>query len=1635
MALSQAVHSNAFNFENFIQSQVDPRTGQYTCTVTLPELTANTLCGPVIPLQLNFNPLNNADSGFGIGWNLQLSQYNPDSRIVALHTGETLKVNPVEGGVVIPEQKIDSFHFTPFELDGIKKYRIAHKSGLVEILEKRQGNHALPVEMYSPLGHRVQLEYVAFGVEPLLSRIRDDDRVLLSLERTTNQLTLIIYPDSALEATFVFEIRGGRTQRINLPTDDAAAWQFDYETQHGLTLLKSVHTPTGSHETVTYSGNPHHFPGLDSQRLPRVASHIVNPGFEQPAIESRYEYGSDEHNFLGYGSGVVWSDDGLDNLYKTVNDYRYETRELLWDASRQQALRTTRRQYNRFHLMVLEEITQRDLETSLPDTLLVTEIEYHIIARLPFNEQPPYCQLPKTVTRTWRNANSTHPNYAEVVRTTYDDFGNLLTTLNADGTLETSEWYSVNGEEGNCPADPEGFVRYLKTLTVTPAASPLGNAPVLQTRYRYITLPGLNNAVDTLLMSDETLCQVIPDRAPIPLKHTRHEYIDSPEEQHLHGRLSRLIHILHDDVQTQNITEYSYSTQNTLYASTPVLRTVSTVIGFDDSPQQPVRNVITQEHSLLDGNLIRTNDDSSGEVLYRYDRLRRVISETVAPGTAYQAKRLYSYALTNGGAGQQAMQSVTDVKGVTTQTWMDGLNRVVRAEREDKDHPLQAMRPIYRARYNAFSQMSEETSIDWEGSKDVPLSSTFHYDTWGAQYKVIGADAVAHVTQTDPVNHTLRTWTESAGPTVVKSEMTHSVLNRFGKPDTLQALDAKGVVRSTRAFRYDGLGNCIEQDDALGRTTRFTYDAFSRLQSTTLPNEDRIQRNYARHSMAELPTQLQIYSNGETPEGTRSRQTAEVNAVTVGQQTFDGLERRTSVRTGPRLQQFRYQGGQTQASSMITASQKEISYEYTLGLTDSPVGSIAPDEQSSFNYDPSSAQLTTAKNTQGEHRFDYDSTGQLRDEQWQDNSSGKTWKTTYSQTLQGRPLRRVDSSGMPCSYTYDDQARLKTMTQGQVIAVFEYDAFSRLNIISTRDMSSGAIVQTTLGFDDQGREVSREVTSAQVTQTITQTYYANDKLQTRLLQRNGVQALHERFSYDRRGRLITHRFEGPDLPKDRYGNAIIEQVFGYDALDNVTMLSQTFADKSYDQAFSTFAENDPCQLLEVEHSHPHYPAKCVLEYDADGNLTRDENGQTLQYDSQGRLLRVTDSDGLTASQYRYDAHNHLLGVKHGGQGETLRFYEDEQLVRTEQGALSTHLLYVGEQPLAQQHLDHPEQTLLLLTDAHHSVLAESGQNSLRQAIYSAYGERTADDGMQCLLGFNGEVRDPVSGWYLLGRGYRAYNPTLMRFHSPDSLSPFGAGGVNPYVYCAGDPINAADPTGHFERKRNKKGMWGAIMAAIGIVLTVAAIIIAPPVGIASIAFTAAMTTVGVTFGFKTIQAGILATTAETLKERKQAEQEAFIGGAMDLAFGLLDIGLAARAAHQAAKAAAKNKAAKTNWHSLFKANVGHADELAASQAKGASKTGNRGKDALEIGSYANQLEMPRYADGRPIPPPKPRKTQKIAPVDPASQANTVRAPKMSLLRNRTVLNKWIRQKQGRGWDLHGTGNGYAFYLLRSVTTL
>ncbi|MBX8533073.1 sugar-binding protein, partial [Pseudomonas cichorii] len=414
------VHSNAFNFLSAVQAGVDPRTGQYTCAITLPELKANHLCGPIVPLTLGFSPMSPRNTGFGKGWSVRLSHFDTVSRILSLSTGETFRIEGSLNQPTVPERKIDSFHFS---VEATGRYRVVHKSGLVEILTLRGGDtQAWVSEVHSAEGHRVSLTYETFAGETVLRSVSDNYGLLLDITRPNSaQVNIDLHPGQGSGgeplARFSLMLSNGEVTRIVLPVDNQAAWRFQYELIHEYLCISQVHNPLGGHELITYDAQGHEFPQNRYPSLPRVSRHEQRPGFGQPPVEVRYHYSST--NFLGFNaSGLIWDDDGLDNLYRANPSYTYTSTEMLWFDG--QALRSTVRAFNNFHLLTEETVTQND-------NVLTTRTTYHGTPGLPFDQQPAQCQLPDQVLKIWYHPSASSQTHEETTRTTFDTFGNLLT--------------------------------------------------------------------------------------------------------------------------------------------------------------------------------------------------------------------------------------------------------------------------------------------------------------------------------------------------------------------------------------------------------------------------------------------------------------------------------------------------------------------------------------------------------------------------------------------------------------------------------------------------------------------------------------------------------------------------------------------------------------------------------------------------------------------------------------------------------------------------------------------------------------------------------------------------------------------------------------------------------------------------------------------------------------------------------------------------------------------------------------------------------------------------------------------------------------------------------------------------------
>ncbi|WEA19326.1 RHS repeat domain-containing protein [Pseudomonas juntendi] len=1485
MADTPGVHSNASNFQSFVQNNVDQRTGQYNLAIDLPVPAGNDLTGPGLPLRLSYSPFNNEDSGFGTGWRLAMTRYEPATRMLTLHTGESYKVTGTGAQPTIREKKIHSFHFYD---DGTAAdedkgpYRVVHKSGLVEILtlHDKLNPIALPSKVRSPSGQGLTLHYIPESRR--LARIVDDNgTLLLELQYTDGAVTVDTHPGAGANGLpflrYRLELKNRALVEVKLPADIGGNWRFGYTRAHGLTCLAKVSTPTGAVEEIRYgeNGDPGHvLPNIQPQRvLPRVTSHEVKPRADQPPLKTTYTYKhfdednnvEVEHSYVGSNSNVSWRDDGEDNLYRASANYRYSVTAHYWKAGK--VARTQTQTFNRYHLLT-RQILEED------GHIEETETEFHERAGVSFDDQPRYFQLPKTITKRYKLRADASKLRLETATTLYDDYGNTTEEVAPTGVRTTYAYYDKegekqpgdeNGDNWACPPDPQGFVRNLKCKTVYLVPGLPGGAPIFRSRLTYKAYPALSSlgqASEWLAPCAEQTLQVFdvqqPDEREVLLLNVERAYLNMPDNAFLHGRPSYQVTTRYGDDSANPVrraiesrtsrVEWSYCKVTDKEHGLEYW-TDETVCGFD-----LVQKTTRSAASGLHGQTVYEEDDTGNSIRRIYDPLARLKEEIVAPGQGEdESKVIHQYGLVTHpeeGAAGLASQSSTGSTGVSTIVTFDGCSRVVTEERETQvtdtppgARPLRQRKIVARRKYDELGQLSEETTFDYYDGKTLELTSTFEYDAWSQLCKTTLPNGATQHSEFSPFGESgdiITRWVETADKPGVRQQQQVTESNNFDKPAYQYRLDEAGQIVGRQDFSYDGLARCTREEHTFNRNGRpvsrvnqYTYDSEGRVTRNERPDQSAVLSRFALHSADPLAEQLLV----ERRKGAQP--------TLAWQREYDGLERLKTLAAGLQQEAYTYKENTSLLESRTTA-QRTYTYHYRPTRSAQPsqidVGTVP---STTFDYDSKTSAINTASDAQGKHSYSYTDQGYLLKAQWEDQDA-KGYHCDYRHSFQGLPLGYTESDGVAVNHAYNDLGQLVQTRQGDLVASFEYDTLGRLWKTTTQDLINKQRLVCEQTYDLLGREHKREQTltrqdGSTLTQHIVLTWQEDDQLSSRALIRDGEQLLLETFNYDALDRLEEHRCTGTALPNNAAGRAIKSQFFVYDELNNLTECYTDFADGAADEAFYTY---DGFILTRAEHSlQPDYPASQAFDSDAEGNLLNDEQGNRLVYDDRGRLSEVQRaSDGQPLYRYRYDGHNDLIGVRQAQEPEVSRRYQGYRLSSTREAELLTEYLYAGERPLGLQRPAQTADNRLFVTDAANSVLGECSSDELHDNTYTAYGDSPDNDQLVGLLGFNDEARERALGWSLLGRGYRAYNPGLMRFHSPDLAAPEAAG-INPYVYCGGNPVNWHDPSGHYGMRNSMeqpyippkpvkpKGDWQSWLGvALSAVFAAVSIMLLPPVG-------------------------------------------------------------------------------------------------------------------------------------------------------------------------------------------------------------
>lgn len=1414
------LYSAAFNQQNFISGGPDPRTGLVSKTITLAKLTGNGGLGPNFDLTLSFDPMSSMNVGntgkgltrVGRGWSFNLGNYSHAANQLTLSTKQSFKV--LDNNWSLSHKQRD-IKVQPSD-DGETLY-VIHKEGLVEVLtfeSDPEESNANLVQLIQDDGRRLDFHYRLNEGQRLLEEIVNSQGDILVRVAYDSQTEVTLYPDTGKEKRFLLRIdNDGCLSTLVLPDDNA--YEFIYtEVNNNMMFISKIGSPTGQIEEMFYTSaeNGHLLPsGAPVSLLPVIRDYRIIAGADQPPVLMHFDFRSqfDTNNFLGENVVQSWNANG-DNLWDYERDYRYGSIVTVVDPDGPNSKVQTNR-FNKFH-QLREQTDTYDGGTHIK----TTSFRYYShdgsedsenSGESTLADQPPqYQQLKsRTVTLSLIDSNTGQASDEQSFEETseFDEYGNQTAKTAISGVVESFEYYDAAGEtqggETLCPPDPYGFVRHLKSHTRTPAAIATGtNADIITDTYRYLQQPALSSPVS----ADYYVLQSQRNRGG--LGHIDYTYHNDTENTDMHGRLIQQALTLNNLITT---TDYAYAIDTDSKQET----VTQTVRGHDASTLS-----FSQTVSRFNGKTLQEVNAQGVVTAYEYEALGRVSSETVASGTPHEAKRTYTYTAADIEVNRStdtitvnspAQLSIIDANEQQAKATYDGLSRLVKIECQDTEGEFVTLREKI---YNDLGQLDTETRYDLlpatAGRDLVPTNTqkSYAYDVWGRPDVVTHSDGRRELNQVDPFTMTDVTGIEGEG--LIRT--TRDLFNNPTKVENFLSrtdLDSN-TLSSTTSSTYDGLGRKLSDTDALDNVTGYAYDVFNRVTQVTLPDGTVQATQYADHSNQMLPTSVTL------------------DSTEFATQSFDGLDRVTLSTVAGRASRTTYDDGSDKPKTLTIPTDDTLNFSYSpeLGNCLTRIHAMEAGIDQTFDYDAISSLLTKVNNTAQDHEITHNAAGFIETETF---NKGQTDEKTanYDYSLGGILKQFNDVFGDSHQFSYDSQGRLIGVTQDNLQASIMYDDSGRVARLTINDTNQNKSLTSSLTYDAFGREISRTQNyTGKPDRTLSQSYDDKGRVATRTLstgsEGNATTLREESFGYDVRDRLTSYQCTGTELPKNAQGKTIQAQTFTYDKWNNILTYATTFEGGVNNTTFTYDNPNDPTQLTGIGNDHADYPPSATLSYDAVGRMTQDEQGRQLSYDVLGRLVSVQHTDGRSTT-YEYDGQGQLVSQTLVSGSTLKRYYRDGTVTNEQLDEALTTYLAPGTQILASRTKTATDgNTRLFGTDTQKSVVAELDTTSgaLTERPYTPYGDQLPDENAG-RIGFNGELRDPDTGWYLLGNGYRAYNPTLMRFNTPDSSSPFSGGGINPYVYCLGNPVNQLDPSGHFSMSAEVDLGLNVFNLAIGLV--------------------------------------------------------------------------------------------------------------------------------------------------------------------------------------------------------------------------
>ncbi|MDN4497849.1 RHS repeat-associated core domain-containing protein [Pseudomonas mosselii] len=581
-------------------------------------------------------------------------------------------------------------------------------------------------------------------------------------------------------------------------------------------------------------------------------------------------------------------------------------------------------------------------------------------------------------------------------------------------------------------------------------------------------------------------------------------------------------------------------------------------------------------------------------------------------------------------------------------------------------------------------------------------------------------------------------------------------------------IDTDGKTHMQLLRHFDSSGHVIKYERTLGKqidTYSLERDALGRVTQLTRPNDSTVAYSY--HGLSNHATELKV--DGTVVATQKVSKVSTLTSRTVGKRAYGftdttvTLPDKTILTTAQDAKGMSFKG-QEQAFSSLTHE------DNTLTLS-----SDASDSAMSSGW----TQAYRDVNLPGRQQVKQTSPRATR--------QGCRW-----QSLRGQTLASLRADGHWQREFTDRLGRVLRTCQDHEEVLHRYDALGRLQSRQAQALKAGGRWQVLSEYDSFGQEVTRRFLhngSECFKQCLT--WRGDGRLASKTSYEKGTQLRAEHFTYDALDRLQKYECKtsaAKHCPQDSQGTAVKAQDFTWDAMSNLTQCVTTdFDDKTHTEDLA-YAKADPTQLTGVTRGKDTQK----MAWNSNGYLTDAAGQHRFSYNAAGQLDKVHDSADKLLARYEYDGSQRLAAQYLEADKSTreLRYDGDEligELRYDKAGKVSQRTSLTGG--LAQYD---ENEVRWLIDDPQVGVAGQVKEGKLELAPLLPFGEGKALTGV--VNGYNGMRRDPLTGHYHAGNGYRTYNPALRRYAQPDWLSPFGEGGINDYAHCP-DPVNLHDPSG------------------------------------------------------------------------------------------------------------------------------------------------------------------------------------------------------------------------------------------------